>query len=358
MTTPDTRPGVHREKRERTTVKRVLRATLLPAALLAAVTGLSGCRTSPGAAAIVGDDRISTATLQDEVARALADPKARQALGDRTSFTRTELGRLINNSIIASAAARRHITATSAEIETQINEFAAQAGGMPQLQQQAAESGIPKAELRDFIRYYVLQQKIGDQLVADVPVSKDDLKAAYQQNIDRYDVVHAAHILVDSKSLADRILAQARANPDGFADLAARYSIDTGSKASGGDLGTQPKSQFVPEFGDPVFAAKPGTFIEVHSQFGWHVVHVISHTRTPLSKVSDELKASVLQNSHDQLLAQALNAESKRIGVHVNPRYGRWDATQGTVVPLKGSDSVSSPSPAPPGGAGQLTPAG
>jgi parvulin-like peptidyl-prolyl isomerase len=170
--------------------------------------------------------------------------------------------------------------------------------------------------------------------------------------------VHAAHILVDSKSLADRILAQARANPDGFADLAARYSIDTGSKASGGDLGTQPKSQFVPEFGDPVFAAKPGTFIEVHTQFGWHVVHIISHKKTPLSKVADELKATVLQNSHDQLLAQALNAEGKRIGVHVNPRYGRWDPTQGIVVPLKASGAVSSPSPGPSDAAQPLTPTG
>jgi len=347
-----------RPKRERTTVKRVFRATTLAAALLAAATGLSGCRTSPGAAAIVGSDRISTAALQDEVTRALADPQARSSLGDRTSFTRTELGRLINNSIIESAAARRHITATSAEIDTQLNEFAQQAGGLPQLQQQAASSGIPKSELRDFIRHYVLEQKIGDALVANLPVSRQDLKSAYQQNIDRYDVVHSAHILVDSKALADRILAKVRADPSQFAALAARYSTDTGSKASGGDLGTQPKSQFVPEFADPVFKAKAGSFIEVHSQFGWHVVHIISHTKTPLSKVSDELKATVLQNSHDQLLGQALTAESKRIGVHVNPRYGRWDPAQGTVVALPASRGVSSPSPAPSGGAEPATPAG
>src|SRR4051794_40308554 len=182
-------------ERERTTVKRVTRAMLLPAALLSVVAGVSGCRTSPGAAAIVGDERITTAGLQAEVDRALADPQAQASLGDRTSFTRTELGRLINNSIIAAAAARRHITASTAEIDTQLNEFAQQAGGLSGLQQQAAASGIPKSELRDFIRYYVLQNKLGDELVAGLPVSKSDLRAAYQQNLDKYDVVHAAHIL-------------------------------------------------------------------------------------------------------------------------------------------------------------------
>jgi parvulin-like peptidyl-prolyl isomerase len=327
--------------------------------VLVGAVGLAGCNTSPGAAAVVGNDRISTETLQQEVTDALADPQAASALGDRASFTRTELGRLINNSIIASAAARHHITVSDGEITTQINEFAQQAGGLQQLQQQAAQSGIPKDELRTFIRYYVLQQKLGDALVANVPVSKQDLQAAYQQNIDKYDTVHAAHILVNDKATADRILAQVRAHPDQFAELAAKYSTDTGSKASGGDLGTQPKSQFVPEFGDPVFAAKPGSFIEVHSQFGWHVVHVISHKRTPLANVTDELKTTVLQNQHDALLSKALTDESKRLGVHVNPRYGRWDATQGTVVAIPASSGVSSPSPTPgSGGQPSTTPIG
>src|SRR3954454_10500507 len=112
-------------KHEReTTVKRVLRATLLPAVVLAAATVLSGCRTSPGAAAIVGDDRISTDALQAEVDHALADPQAKASLGDRTSFTRPELGRLINNSIIAASSACHHISASTSEIDTQIQEFA------------------------------------------------------------------------------------------------------------------------------------------------------------------------------------------------------------------------------------------
>jgi parvulin-like peptidyl-prolyl isomerase len=320
---------------------------------LAVVIGLSGCNTSPGAAALVGDDRISADTLQQEVNRALADPQADAQLGaDRAAFTRTELGRLIHNRIIAAAAAAHHVTVSAADIDAQIASFAQQAGGVTQLQQQAAQGGVPKKELRDFIRFYVMEQKLADALVADVPVSQSDLQAAYQQNIDQYDQVHSAHILVKTKAQADSILAQVRADPTKFAALAARFSSDTSNKASGGDLGFAGKGQFVPEFSDAIFAAKPGSFIEVHSQFGWHVVHVIAHRRVSLAKAAPQLKTTLLKDARDRLLATAEKAQAKRLGIHVNPRYGRWDPSKGPsgdVVAIGAKQEVSTPSPSPNG---------
>lgn len=330
-------------------MKAVARSAAAAAVALVVAAGVAGCDTDPGAAALVGDQRISTATLQQWVDRALADPTAQSQLGgDRQTFVRQELSQLIQNRLIAAAAADHGVTVTPAEVDQQIAEFAQQAGGMDQLLASAAKGGVPKGDLRTFIRYYVLQQKLGDALVADLPVSQAQLEQAYQQNIDSYDKVHAAHILVKTKTLADTILAKVRNDPKNFAALAAKYSIDTSNKDSGGDLGTQPKSQFVPAFGNAVFAAKPGSFIEVHTQFGWHVVHVISHQKVPLSQVTDELKGAVLSNAKDAQLAQTLRAEAKKLGVHVNPRYGRWDPAQqpsGAVVPPRPADSISSPSP-------------
>lgn len=334
-------------------MKRLARSAVLAAAALAAVGGLSGCRTSPGAAALVGDERISTDTLQREVNDALANPQAESALGaDRASFTRTELGRLINNVIIAAAAREHHITVSESDIQRQLDEFAAQAGGRQQLLEQAGQSGIPPRELRDFTRYYVMQQKLGDQLVANYPVSRSDLRAAYQQNIDTYDQVHSAHILVKTKKLADTILAQVRSDPSKFDSLAAKYSQDTSNKDSGGDLGFAGKGQFVPEFSDAIFAAKPGSFIEVRSQFGWHVVHVIAHKHVSLAKAAPDLKTTILKDIRDRLLQELLTRESRALGVHVNPRYGRWNAVNGSVTPPSMRGSVSSPSPSPGGGGG------
>jgi len=310
--------------------------------------GASACTSSPGAAAIVGSSRISVATLQTAVDHALADPQAEQQLGqDRAKFTREQLGRLINNVLIANIAAHDGITATRADVDQQLAQFAQSAGGEKQLEQQAAASGVPVKDLRTFIRYYVLQQKIADRLVADVTISDADLQAAYRKNIDQYDQVDSAHILVTTKALADSLLAQVKAKPSSFAALAKRYSTDPGSKTKGGELGFQPASGLVKPFADAIFAAKPGTFLEVHSQFGWHVVHVIAHRTTPLAEVADQLKAQILQPKREQLLLGALSAESRKEGVHVSPRYGTWNSANGTVAPPSAKDELSSPAPSP-----------
>ena len=322
-------------------------AVAVAGALIVGV-GASACTSSPGAAALVGDDRISVETLQALVNRALADPRAEQQLGqDRAKFTRDQLGRLITDDLISKIAARDGIDATPADIDQQLAQFAQQAGGEAQLDQQASAAGIPVKDLRSFIRYYVLQQKIADRLIVNVPVSDADLQAAYQKNIDQYDQVDSAHILVATKQLADSILAQVKAKPSLFAALAKRYSTDPGSKDKGGNLGFQPASGLVKPFADAIFHAKPGTYLEVHSQFGWHVVHVLAHRTTPLAEVADQLKAQILQPKRQQLLAAALTAESHKVGVHVSPRYGVWNPANGTVAERSGNSQLSSPAPNP-----------
>jgi parvulin-like peptidyl-prolyl isomerase len=330
-------------------VKPLSRAVAAPVALLAAALVLVGCgnsSSSPGAAAVVGIQRISTDTLQRTVDRALRDPQAKAKLGaDRARFVRDELGRLINNDVISAAAAAHGITVSNTEIDTQLGQFAQQAGGQSQLEQSAAQNGVPKEDLRNFIRFYVMQQKLADKLVADVPVTQTQLQAAYQKNIDQFDQVHSAHILVKDKKTADKVFAQVKQSPGDFAKLAAKYSQDTSNKNSGGDLGFAGHGQFVKAFSDAIFAAKPGAFLEVHSQFGWHVVHVIARKKVTLQQATPQLKNEVLKTQRDALLKKTLADEAKKLGIHVNPRYGKWDATNGQVVPLSGKSDVSSPAP-------------
>ena len=327
-------------------VKISVRPVLVAAVTVLLGAGLAGCNTSPGAAAVVGDDRISVATLQRTVDRALKDPAAQQQLGqDRPGFVRNELSRLITNLVVAQAAAEEHVTVSNSDIDNEFDSLEQQTGGKQQLIQAASASGVPQQDLRNFVRYFVMQQKLADTLAADIQVSDADLQAAYQKNIDQYDQVDSAHILVKTKAEADHILAQVRANPSSFAALAAKDSLDTGSKTNGGELGFQGHSQFVKPFADAIFAAKPGSFIEVQSQFGWHVVHVIAHKTTPLSAVADQLKATILTPQRQALLQKRLTAVADRVGVHVNPRYGRWDAKSAKVVAPGDRGGLSSPAP-------------
>jgi foldase protein PrsA len=327
-------------------VKISVRLPFAAAAALAVVTGLTGCNTSPGAAAVVGGDRISATTLQQTVDRALKDPAAQQQLGqDRAGFVRGELSRLITNVIVARAAREVHVTVSDSDIDKELDTLAQQTGGRQQLIKTASASGVPEPDLRTFVRYFVMQQKIGDALTSNLTVSNADLQAAYQKDIDKYDQVDSAHILLKTKAEADQVLAQVRKTPSSFPAIAATRSLDTGSKANGGELGLQGHSQFVKPFADAIFAAKPGSFIEVHTEFGWHVVHVIAHKTTTLAEVTPQLKATILGPKRQVLVQQELSKVAKQVGVHVNPRYGRWDATADKVVPPSDKGGLSSPAP-------------
>ena len=326
----------------------------LAAVLAAAPLAIVACHpVHPGAAAIVGQHAISVDTLQKLTNRvvAVADDQTRpQIAGDaaaRAKLQRSILSRLIDNELLETAAKDFHISVSEGEIDQEQAQLEQQAGGKPQLMQQAALSGIAPSELRTALRGLVLGGKISNAVVADVAVSPTQLQQAYNQNIDQFDQVHAAHILVTNKVDADQILARARANPASFAALAARYSEDTASKSSGGDLGQVGRSRLDPSFAGPVFAAKPGSIIEVHSSFGWHVVHVIAHPVETVDEAAPQLRASILQNLSQQRVTALLTRITRQLHISVNPRYGSWSVQDRAVNPLGAADELSRPKTKP-----------
>jgi hypothetical protein len=152
-----------------------------------AVLLLSGCGSGsvrPGAAALVGDERITVDTLQQVVERGLADPQAEQSLGqDRSAFQRQVLSRLVNREVLAAAAAREGVSVDDGDVDAQLQDFAAQAGGEEALEEQAAQNGIAPQDLQPFLRDVVLEQALGDALTEDEDVPQEQLEGLYQQNI-------------------------------------------------------------------------------------------------------------------------------------------------------------------------------
>ncbi|MCW2726560.1 MAG: PpiC-type peptidyl-prolyl cis-trans isomerase [Frankiales bacterium] len=336
-----------------TRTSRRLASTAAAAGL--ALVVLTGCGNAPvraGAAATVGDTRITTTELQGYISRGLADPQAQQQLGaDKAAYQRQTLGRLINHQVLTEAARRSGVTVTEGEVDKKLADFQRQAGGAAQLEQQAAQNGIAKPDLRRFIDDVVLNQALGDKLTASLDVPAAQLRSLYAQNIAQYDQVHAAHILVPTKAQADAILAKVKADPGSFAAQAAQASTDASNKDKGGDLGFAGRGQFVKEFEAAIFAAQPGSFLEVKTQFGFHVVHVIERRTTTLAEATPDLRRGALQQQRDQLTSALLTKVAKDLGVTVNPRFGRWDGSKGSVVqPAVDKNSVSSPAPSPAAG--------
>lgn len=157
------------------------------------------------------------------------------------------------------------------------------------------------------IEYVMLERSA---LAAGLTPSEQDLRAYYEQNKDRYadpEQRRASHILVEvpasadesaraaAKARAEKLLAEAKAEPAKFAELAREHSDDPGSKDQGGDLGFFSRDMMVEPFSDAAFAMKEGEISDlVKSDFGFHVIQVTGAKGSgvrPFEEVRGEIEA-------------------------------------------------------------------
>lgn len=105
-------------------------------------------------------------------------------------------------------------------------------------------------------------------LAALETVSEADLRAWYDSNVGAKFEARVA-----AKKKAEELLAQLRADPGKFAELAQQHSQDPGSKDNGGDLGFFARGAMVKPFEEAVFKLKPGQMSGiVETDFGFHII--------------------------------------------------------------------------------------
>jgi peptidyl-prolyl cis-trans isomerase D len=134
--------------------------------------------------------------------------------------------------------------------------------------------GISEQTLRSVYEAQVLRKKLMDD-------QEKDLQATETQ-------VLARHILVDTEAEAKAVEGLLKQGVD-FAEVARKYSKDTGSGQNGGELGWAPASNYVPEFANAVSTLPIGQISEpVKSQFGYHIIQVVAREDLPLT--ADQLQ--------------------------------------------------------------------
>jgi parvulin-like peptidyl-prolyl isomerase len=149
------------------------------------------------------------------------------------------------------------------------------------IKQQALQAGPQRHVQAIYIKQSVDQQT-GEPVVPSATAVKvrhilyspnDDAQAAASLKPDDAAWKKAE---ADARAAYDKL----KADPSLFPQLARDESDDTGSGADGGNLGYVEKdSPFVKEFLDAIFkeGVQPGQVLEpVKSQFGWHVIQVVS----------------------------------------------------------------------------------
>lgn len=277
----------------------------LGAGLVAAVLLASGCTSRVGAAATVGDDVITTKTL---------DAAYRAAVATGTTTTESAvLSELVTHQQYLTLAKSRHITVPPGDVDTRLAQLVISTDAS------ASSSGdAPVNPTRDEAE----EEAITIAVAADF--------AAKGGTVDGADLYA---VPVKDKATANTVAALLRKQPSDAAAIAKKYSTNSEFAALGGQAGPTPLSDLTGFAG--ITSIKPGQPLVSSQQGAWYVF--VIEQRLDLAD-----------------FGTALHAVSK---VRINPRFGMWDEGSGSipagVVPLT-SDIVApdTATPAPSASAG------
>lgn len=195
------------------------------------------------------------------------------------------------------------------------------------------------------IEYVVLDM---DSIKKTLSVNAEDLRKYYDENAARYTAAEerrARHILIQApadapadqrqkaKARAEALLAEARKNPEGFAELARKNSDDADSAKIGGDLDYFVRDGLAAKpLSDAAFALKPGEVGNVvESEFGYHVLK-LEATRGGEKKPFEEVRAAVEDEVRKQLAQKRWAAAAEEF---TNGVYEQYESLQPVIDKLK-----------------------
>ena len=219
--------------------------------------------------AMVDGEAISTAVYQQELNRALYvvtsqygvdwnDPQSQEPL---PALQEQVLDQIIARVALRQLASKEGVSIDPKNVETET----------VALQGRVQASG-QFADWATFLKENSLTEEyvrslLADNLLSDAMSKRHAAPTSVEQ-------VHASHILVATKETGQEVLDKL-AQGAAFADLAAQYSTDTGSKDQGGDLGWFPRGVMVSAFEQAAFSLEPGKVSQlVQTEFGYHIILV------------------------------------------------------------------------------------
>jgi|SRR5579863_1117 len=177
------------------------------------------------------------------------------------------------------------------------------------LVQEAKRLGIdkqkePQEKIRDLTQQ-VLVSAMVDRIAAE-KLTEPAMKSFFETNRGDFRELHAEHILVKTEEEAKDLKKKLDGGAD-FAELAKKFSTDTGSAGRGGDLGFFNRERMVRAFSDAAFSLKVNEVSgPVKTSFGYHIIRAIEY-RDP--KGFKELSPQELQG----LKSSMMNSEIEKL---------------------------------------------
>ena len=191
---------------------------------------------------------------------------------------------LIAEAVVVRFAPEMEVSASEEDIKSEI---ATSLGLTPDdpnydtsYQQELSRSGMTEQEYRQMIEAAVLTDKIQKKLEEKLPASAES--------------IHYRQMLVVDESAADSLVEQVRKGED-FAKLTAENSLDTNTKANGGDVGWIPRGVLDKSLEDPLFSMEPGQVQSLPIQGAALVVQLLE--KAPDRPIDENMKPSLAQRA-------------------------------------------------------------
>lgn len=168
-----------------------------------------------------------------------------------------------------------------------------------------------------YLKDQIVQEYLRTTIGADAtPATDAEVDAMLNEKKPEVERVRASHILIKDEAMAQKALAEIRADrkPD-FAKYALRYSQDPGSRQNGGDLGFFRRRDMVPPFSAAAFGLKKVGDVSdlVRTQFGYHIIQLTGDQRDSESlrpQVAQEIVRSRQRGRVEALLAKLRDGAS------------------------------------------------
>jgi parvulin-like peptidyl-prolyl isomerase len=298
---------------------RYLPTTFLVAALAAVLAGCGGSGSGSGlpssAVAKVSGQTITQTQFNDLLAQAKRSYQTQKRpfpAAGTTAYQQLKnqaVAYLVQRVEYQQEAAKLGVTVSDKDVAARLVKIKKQyfAGSESRYKKQLAQQGLTDAQVKDDLRASLVQEKIFAKVTANVKVSDAEVKKYYDQHQSQYGTPEqrdVAHILVKSKSLADKLYKRAQGG-ENFAKLAKQYSQDPGSKKVGGKL-TISKGTTVAPFDQTAFLLHTGQISRpVKTTFGYHIIKALSDVKpakvTPYAKVKKTIRTQLLQQKKSQV---------------------------------------------------------
>lgn len=303
---------------------------------LVMVLGMAGCggNSKDTAVAKVGDVELTEGQLDQYM-----ELNAYLAGYDLSSITddasKVQIKQLMLKQLISEELARQYVESTGKDVlgedyDNNLKKF------LESVKDSVGED-LKKMEITDeTLTYFYNSQAYGQALYEEVKAGITDIEkeklAYYEAHPDTYTSkdlqLSACHILVEKEEDAKAIKAELDQGGD-FAAIAKEKSIDPGSGAKGGDVGTFKEGDMVGEFWKGAKALEVGQISEpIKSQFGYHIIKLTDKKEpglSPYEEVQPQVEEAVVNEAYQKKMTEI----EKNTGVEYLDKDLEMKATSG-----------------------------